>query len=84
MVFEQKGMAKYNLMCECYAQVGVFTSKLFCGCDVQKYDVKTMMPILLIPLIICAQAWERLERAEHERERVLRDELIDLYSCLVF
>lgn len=22
------------------------------------------------------QAWERLERAEHERERVLRDELI--------
>lgn len=23
-----------------------------------------------------AQAWERLERAEHERERVLRDELI--------
>lgn len=27
-------------------------------------------------LIICVQAWERLERAEHERERVLRDELI--------
>lgn len=30
----------------------------------------------MIHLIICVQAWERLERAEHERERVLRDELI--------
>lgn len=31
---------------------------------------------IIIHLIICLQAWERLERAEHERERVLRDELI--------
>lgn len=30
---------------------------------------------MMIP-IIYVQAWERLERAEHERERVLRDELI--------
>lgn len=30
----------------------------------------------MIRLITCLQAWERLERAEHERERVLRDELI--------
>ncbi len=30
----------------------------------------------MIHLIICVQAWERLEKAEHERERVLRDELI--------
>lgn len=30
----------------------------------------------MIRLIVCVQAWERLERAEHERERVLRDELI--------
>lgn len=30
----------------------------------------------MIHLIISVQAWERLERAEHERERVLRDELI--------
>lgn len=29
-----------------------------------------------ISLIIRLQAWERLEKAEHERERVLRDELI--------
>lgn len=25
---------------------------------------------------LCSQAWERLEKAEHDRERVLRDELI--------
>lgn len=30
---------------------------------------------MMIP-IIYVQAWERLERAENERERVLRDELI--------
>lgn len=29
-----------------------------------------------MPLIICYQAWARLERAEHEREHALRDELI--------
>jgi len=25
---------------------------------------------------LCSQAWERLEKAEHDRERVLRDELV--------
>ena len=30
----------------------------------------------VIRLVICLQAWERLERAENDRERVLRDELI--------
>lgn len=37
---------------------------------------KQKLKILMIRPIICVQAWERLERAENERERVLRDELI--------
>lgn len=36
----------------------------------------TQTTTLMICLVVCVQAWERLERAEHERERVLRDELI--------
>lgn len=31
---------------------------------------------LFVCVCLCSQAWERLEKAEHDRERVLRDELI--------
>ncbi|KAG7237995.1 hypothetical protein INR49_031349 [Caranx melampygus] len=47
------------------------------GALVAKTDFdKKILRILTNRLIICIQAWERLERAEHDRERVLRDELI--------
>lgn len=61
---------QYNYQCD-------VANRLFCPHTVKNIMVACCYytsPSLYI--IICLQAWERLERAEHERERVLRDELI--------